>query len=130
MNTAEALNAMADHIHRHGRHIGRQLAHPDTETLDISALAYVVTEGHIPDVFYTDETASIALIESSEPAMAAIRALSAALDSEPCETDGLPDYIEHVSNWALTPEIGQPTMPSALEVIARIRRAAALADAA
>ncbi|MFF8544761.1 hypothetical protein ACF060_31245 [Streptomyces werraensis] len=87
-----------------GLHIGSQFA---TNTgrrssleapLDICAAVYAAVTGLVPDVFFTDEVASVELIESSELAMAAIRAISGALDTEPCETNGVPDYIEHVSN--------------------------------
>lgn len=113
-----------------GLHIGSQFA---TNTgrrssleapLDICAAVYAATTGRVPDVFYTDECASLALIESSEPAMAAIRAISEALDSQPCETNGQPDYIEHVSNWAATRAPFAPTPPTTSEVIGRILRAA------
>ncbi|MFC9891499.1 DUF6197 family protein [Streptomyces pilosus] len=97
--------------------------------LDVCAAVYAATTGHVPDVFYTDEVASLTLIESNEQAMAAIRAISAALDSEPCETEiepgtRVPDYIEHVSNWAATRAPFASAPPSTSEVIGRILRAA------
>ena len=92
--------------------------------LDICAAVYAATTGHVPDVFYTDEVASLARIESSERAMAAIRAISEALDTDPCETNGQPDYIEHVSNWAATRAPFSSAPPTTSEVIGRILRAA------
>ncbi|MFF6866717.1 hypothetical protein [Streptomyces ardesiacus] len=125
-STRRVLRRMATVINTQGLHRGEQFAvHGPTDDLDICAIAYIVAEDQpAPDVFFTDEVASIDLIEASEPAMAAIRAISAALDSEPCETNGVPDYIEHVSNWAATPPIGEDFPPSTSEVIGRILRAA------
>ncbi|MGP3737988.1 DUF6197 family protein (plasmid) [Streptomyces sp. GDS52] len=95
--------------------------------LDICAAVYAAATGQVPDVFYTDEIASLTLIESSEPAMAAIRAISAALGSDVCETNGVPDYIEHVSNWTATRAPFDIAPPTTGEVIDRIHRAADLA---
>lgn len=125
-STAQTLHAIAFYIDRYGLHTGDQFADSDQLfRFDICALSYLLAEGSAwPPVFFTDEVASIALIESSEPAMAAIRAISAALGSDPCETDGHPDYIEHVSNWAATPPVGDTTPPTVSEVIGCILHAA------
>ncbi|CQR59218.1 hypothetical protein [Streptomyces leeuwenhoekii] len=127
--TAMNLHVMAAYVNLYGVHTGDQFAAPDDQ-LDICAIAYVVAEDRpAPPEFYTDEIASIRLIESSARAMAAIRAISDTLDSDPCETEiapghTIPDYIEHVSNWAATPPIGATKPPSTSEVIGRILRAA------
>ncbi|MCF0086643.1 MULTISPECIES: hypothetical protein [unclassified Streptomyces] len=125
--TARILRKMATVINTQGLHRGEQFAnHGPMEQLDICAIAYIVAEDRpAPAVFFTDECTSLALIESSQPAMAAIRAISEALDSGPCETNGQPDYIEHVSNWAATAPIGEHFPPRTSEVIGRILRAAA-----
>jgi hypothetical protein len=131
-NTETTLHGMALHADIHGIHTGEQFAAFGTfgPLLDICAIAYMQAEGGtIPAEFYTDEVASLRLIESSAGAMAAIRALSDALDSEPCETEiapgyTVPDYIEHVFNWTATAPIGENTPPSTAEVIGRILRAA------
>ncbi|MFE0207068.1 hypothetical protein [Streptomyces sp. NPDC058985] len=125
-STRRVLRRMATVINTQGLHCGEQFAaHGPMDQLDICAIAYTVAEDRpAPAVFFTNDVDSSALIEASEPAMAAIRAISAALDSEPCETDGRPDYIEHVSNWAATAPIGEHFPPSTSEVIGRILRAA------
>ena len=134
-STAHTLRTMAHTANTDGIWRGDQFAtHSDFVDLgahlDISALAYVVAENCAPPAeFYTDEDASLRLIECSAGAMAAIRAISAALDTQPCTTQvapgmDVPDYIEHVSNWARTPAIGETTPPTTSEVIGRILRAA------
>jgi hypothetical protein len=126
--TAETLTETAHIVATHGRHIGEQFAASDSDAVDICAAAYMAAEGFCPIEFSTDEIASIRLIEASAPAMAAIRAISDALDSSVCETEiapgvYVPDYIEHVSNWAATPPIGCTEPPTTSEVIGRILRA-------
>lgn len=135
--TAATLNQLAVAVAYYGLHRGDQFGQPARAgrrpTLDISALAYVVAEqlppSRWPNEFFTDECASLRLIEASAGAMNAIKAISAVLDTEPCETEiapgyRVPDYIEHVSNWAATPAIGETEPPTLTEVIDRITRAA------
>ncbi|WP_371099845.1 hypothetical protein [Streptomyces sp. PU_AKi4] len=127
--TAMNLHVMAAYANLYGIHTGDQFAAAD-DRLDICAIAYVVAEDcPVPPEFYTDEVASLRLIESSAKTMAAIRAISDALDSEPCETEiepgtRVPDYIEHVSNWAATRAPFATAPPTTSEVIGRILRAA------
>lgn len=117
------LQRAARLIHLNGLHRGEQFA--SLRGRDVSAAIYQAAEGGpTPPVFFTDEVASIELIEDSEPAMDAIRALSDSLDSDVCETNGQPDYIEHVSNWAATAPIGEAFPPTTAEVISRVLRAA------
>jgi hypothetical protein len=130
-NTAQDLRAMASFVSRYGLHTGEQFAAPGPAApLDVCAVAYIVAERCGPPAeFFNDEVASLRLIESSAGAMAAIRAVSDALDSEPCVDTiapgvEVPNYIEHVSNWAATAPIGETTRPSTAEVIGRILRAA------
>lgn len=131
-STHQTLLNMCSVVSLDGIHRGEQFGHPATTStlarLDICAIAYVVAQNlspiNWPEVFYTDECASMDLIEASEPAMAAIRAISTVLDTEVNETDGQPDYIEHVSTWAMTPPVGCTQPPTAEEVIGRILRAA------
>jgi hypothetical protein len=130
LSTFRVLRKMATVINADGLHTGDQFAERGvTDRFDICALAYIVAEDQpAPAEFFTDEVASLRLIECSAPAMQAIRALSDALDSEPCVDTiapgvEVPNYIEHVSNWAATPPIGETTKPSTAEVIARIRAA-------
>lgn len=129
-STDDNLLAMAVFARRYGIHTGEQFAAPGPcGPLDISALAYIVAERCAPPAeFYTDEVASLRLIEASAPAMQTIRVISSALDTDPCVTViapgvDVPDYIEHVSNWAATPGIGQDKPPTLDEVIDRILRA-------
>lgn len=124
--TATDLQATAYLIHHSGLHTGPQFASTTDAygSLDICAAVYAVTEGNIPNAFYEDEVTSIELIEASPRAMDAIRAISAELDTEPCETNGRPDYIEHVSNWAATRAPFSDAPPTTSEVIGRILRAA------
>lgn len=131
-STRHTLRKMTTVINTQGLHRGHQFAtHGPMDQLDICAIAYTTAEDQpAPAVFFTDECASLALIEASEPAMAAIKAISAVLDSAPCETNGEADYIEHVSNWAATPPIGATVPPTTSEVIGRILRAADIALAA
>lgn len=118
-----------------GLHTGHQFAAARHGALDVSAAIYLAAEGFpLPTEFYTDEVASIRIIECSAPAMQAIRALSAALDTEPCTTPvtddhEVPDYIEHVSNWAATAAPFTDRPPTESEVIGRILRAAQNQDA-
>jgi hypothetical protein len=129
--TPFVLQKMATVISTCGLHTGDQFAHHGPmDTYDICAVAYLVAEDRpAPAAFYTDETASIALIEASDRAMAAIRAISDVLDTTVCETPDTtgqytPDHIEHVSNWAATPPVGTTAQPTISEVIGRILRAA------
>ena len=132
--TAEVLQRMAQVISLHGVHTGDQFAvrtHENRLTQhDICALAWVVAEGRIaPREFFTDEVASLAIIGASAPALAAIRAISDALDTDVCVTEiapgaTVPDYIEHVSNWAATPPVFAAQPPTTDEVIGCILRAA------
>jgi hypothetical protein len=133
--TGHVLNEMAFRIHQNGLHTGGQFAQIAAHSvrLDICAIAYLKAEGNIPVEFFSDEVASIRLIECSAGAMQAIRAISDSLDTEPCTTEiapgvDIPDYIEHVSNWAATPAVGETTPPTVSEVIGRILRAARTAD--
>ena len=130
-NTRFVLQKMATVISTQGLHTGSQFAvHGPMDKLDICAAAFIVAEDRpAPPEFFTDEIVSIAVIEASPRAMAAIRTISDVLDSDVCETEvepGLyvPDYIEHVSNWAATAPIGEKTPPTTAEVVGRILRAA------
>ena len=132
-STAETLYRAARLLHLRGIHRGDQFAR--LGRLDVSAAIFLAAEGRkeVPAEFFTDELDSIRLIECSAPAMQAIRALSDGLESEP-SMDTLdrgvqvPNYIEHVSNWAATPPIREAFPPSTAEIIGRLRRTAADLD--
>lgn len=126
--TASILRAAAQLITDHGLHTGNQFAHPDGP-LDMCAAIYLAAHGTIPAEFYTDEITSLALIEASAPAMAAIRAVSDSLESAPCTTPvapghEVPDHLEHVANWAATTPIGRTAPPTEAEVVGRLIRVA------
>lgn len=125
-STATTLRQIAQFVSLQGHHTGQQFAVKNPRwQLDVCAVAYVMANNTVcPDVFYTDEAASERLIQANAPAMAAIKAISDALDTDACETNGEPDYIEHVCCWAANPPIGSSVPPSTDEVIGRILRAA------
>lgn len=129
-STERTLQKAACLIHLRGLHTGEQFAeNTERGALDVCAAIFIVAEQRTPSEFYTDEVASLRLIEASAPAMQAIRALSNTLDTQPPVTEiapgvEIPDYIEHVSNWAATTPIGHTTPPTTSEVIGRILRAA------
>ena len=128
--TAETLVEAAHIITFCGLHTGEQFADTASDALDNCAAVYLAAEGTCPVEFSTDEDASIRIIEASAPAMAAIKAISEALDSEPCEDEITPglyvaNHLEHVSNWAATASPVPPKRrPTLDEVIGRILRAA------
>lgn len=125
-DTAQHLQDMAAYIRDYGLHHGEQCAiHGPHVTFSIDALAYVITEEKVPDAFFTDPATSMQLIEASEPAMAALNAISAAITNYKVpDTRGRPDVIEHVYQWTDTPPIGETTPPSLSEVIGCLLRAA------
>lgn len=133
-STARILRDAAGLISEYGLHTGEQFAQHGTDALDICAAIYVSATETLPAEFYADEVTSLALIEASADAMQAIRALSAALDTEVCTTEiapgyEVPDYIEHVSNWAATAPVFVDRPPTATEVIGRLVRTAHALDA-
>lgn len=121
--TAAILRRAARLITHEGLHTGNQFAGTYTG-LDICAAIYTAATDELPTEFYSDEATSLSTIEASADAMTAIRAVSDALDTQACETDGHPDYIEHVSNWAATPAPFETAPPTANEVIGRLLRTA------
>ena len=126
-STARVLRRMATFINTNGLHTGEQFAaHGPMDRFDICAIAYMVaTDQPAPTVFFTDEGLSRDLIEASEPAMDAIRAISAAITNYAVpDSDGQPDVIEHVSQWTFTTPIGASVPPTTSEVIGCILRAA------
>lgn len=126
--TAHLLRNAAHLINRRGLWRGDQLAGPDGQ-LDLAAAIYVAFTGYAPTVFHHDEPASLDLIASNPDVMAAIRHLSATIDHLGGVAPGPRlDYVEHVSQWAMTPPIGETIPPTVAEVIGRLLRAADQAD--
>ena len=130
--TARTLRKMATFINTEGLHTGEQFAAAGPmPRYDICAIAYMAAEDRpAPAVFFTDEGLSRDLIEASEPAMDAIRAISGSIfNYRVPDTRGVPDFIEHVSQWVATSPIGEKTPPSISEVVGRIIRAAEALEA-
>lgn len=130
--TASILRYTARILTERGLHTGDQFAAPDG-SLDICAAIYVAAHGKQLNVFSFDETLSIGFLECSAEAMQAIRVLSAGLDTEPCVTPivpghEVPDYIEHLSNWAATIPAFGTRQPTAAEVIQHLVRTADALD--
>lgn len=128
-STAEILEEAAHVLTVMGLHTGPQFASSRSDALDVCAAIFLAAEGVCPPEFSVNEVASLAIIEASAPAMTAIKAISDVLDSHVCETEivpgfYVPDYVEHVSTWAMRPGIGQTEPPTVDEVIGRILRAA------
>src|SRR5690242_13731868 len=134
LTTAAILHTAAHYISYAGLNTGSQFIDPDTNALDVTAAIYIAAEHSIPREFRTDEVTSLEIIAASAPAMAAIRTLSDSLNTLTCVTEiapgyTVPDYIEHVSNWAATTPIFGTQPPTVSEVIGAILRAAHAADA-
>ncbi|MEV2259136.1 hypothetical protein AB0J13_10810 [Streptomyces anulatus] len=128
-STGTILRTAAHVLNYYGLHTGKQFATHDGR-LDITAAIFRAVTGKTPNCFLTDENASLLQIQVCEPAMDAIRMVSAILPSLP-PTDletGLNDYIEHVCHWATTPVWPDTTSPSHPEVIGTLLRAAQAAD--
>lgn len=124
-STSRILRTMATTITNDGLHTGEQFGlRGATDRFDICAHAWLAAEDRpAPDEFFTDQAASMALLEANEPAMQALRALSASItDYEAPEVDGQPDVIEHVFAWTAVPGIGQKTPPSLDEIVGRLIR--------
>jgi hypothetical protein len=128
-STRLILETMAASIRDTGLHTGEQFASAVTGRLDIAAHGFRAVTGKTPGCFYTDEGLALLLIETCAPLMDALKAISAALDTEPCHIDEAPQYVDHVANWARTPGIGEKQPPTTSEVIGRILRAIQTLDA-
>ncbi|WP_331764795.1 hypothetical protein [Streptomyces sp. NBC_01238] len=133
-STAGILRRAAHLITHRGLHTGDQFIDRSTNSADVAAAIFVAAEVVVPREFYTDEVTSLEIIAASAPAMTAIRALSDSLDTDACVTEivpghDVPDYIEHVCNWAATTPVFGTRPPSTSEVIGAILRAAQAADA-
>ncbi|MDX5526127.1 hypothetical protein PV677_36265 [Streptomyces sp. DE06-01C] len=126
-STGTILRTAAHILNYHGLHTGKQFATHDGR-LDITAAIFRAATGKTPNCFLTDENASLLQIQVCEPAMDAIRMVSAVLPTEP-STDpaaGRDDHIEHVSNWAgpIRPGADAPTHPEVIGVLLRAAQAA------
>lgn len=132
-STAGTLRRAAHLINHRGLHTGDQFIDQATHAADVAAAIFVAAEIVVPREFYTDEVTSLEIIAASAPAMLAIRALSDSLNTEACVTEiapghDVPDYIEHVCNWAATTPVFGTRAPTTSEVIGAILRAAQTAE--
>lgn len=132
-STGTILRTAAQLLHEFGLHTGEQFADNDTGRLDVCAAIYRAVTGSTPNCFLTDEDMALLLIGSNPDVWDAIRMVSAVLPTPPCTTPiapgyEVPDYVEHVSNWACTTPVFGDRPPTTAEVIGVLLRAASTAD--
>ncbi|MER8002982.1 hypothetical protein [Streptomyces sp. NPDC095613] len=128
-STGTILRTAAQLLNYYGLHTGDHFA-AHTGQLDLNAAIFRAVTGKTPNAFLTDDDQALLLITTNEPAMDAIRMLSAVLPTEPPITNGLDDHIEHLSWWpshAPNPDRGWPA-PTVSEVLGALHRAAQTAD--
>lgn len=124
-STATALRVTASLLTDHGMHTGNQFVAADG-SMDICAAAYRAVTGHLPICFRDDECLALTFIETCDPALDVIAAISHSLDTEPPTDPGAtePNLVDHVSNWAATTPVFGTRPPTASEVIGRLLRTA------
>ncbi|MEU9998059.1 hypothetical protein [Streptomyces sp. NPDC050848] len=124
--TTRILRAAAHAATYHGLQTGAHFA-DSTGRLDMVAAIYVGATGKTPHSFTNDNHTACLLIETNEPVMAAIRAVSAVLPTDiPTDAEtGLYCHIEHLAYWQEDRQhtTGQP--PTHTEVVGVLLRAAA-----
>ena len=133
-STARILRRTTRLLKHYKLHTGDQFATPDYSAVDLAAAVFFAAELHWPAEFTHDEATSLEIIGASAPTMAAIRTLSDSLPTEPSYMEivaghEVPEYIEHISNWAATPPVFGKHPPTVSEVIGALDRAAQTADA-
>ena len=131
-STGTILRTAAQILNWSGLHTGDQFA-TNNGQLDVCAAIYRAVTGSTPNCFLTDEDMALLLIETNAVVMEAIRMVSAVLPTQPCTTEiapgyDVPDFIEHVSNWACTAPVFSDQPPTVSEVLGVLRRAADTAD--
>ncbi|WP_448333534.1 DUF6197 family protein [Streptomyces sp. DSM 41534] len=131
-STGTILRTTREVVSYYGIWTGEQFATNDGR-LDLSAAIYRAVTGETPNCFLTDEDMALLLIETNAPVMEAIRMVSAVLPTQPCTTEispgyEVPDYVEHVSNWAAAAPVFADQPPTTAEVIGVLTRAADTAD--
>lgn len=132
-STGTVLRTTRDIVNYYGLWTGDQFATNDGR-LDLVAAIYRAVTGSTPNCFLTDEDMALLLIETNAVVMDAVRMVSAVLPTQPCTTEvapgyEVPDYVEHVSNWACTAPVFSTRPPTVSEVIGVLDRAADTADA-
>jgi len=133
ISTGTILRTAAQLLHEFGLHTGEQFADNNTGRLDVCAAIYRAATGSTPNCFLTDEDMASTLIGSNPDVGDAIRMVSAVLPTPPCTTEvvpgyEVPDYVEHVSNWAATAPVLADLPPTVSEVMGVLERAADTAD--
>lgn len=134
--TARILRDAAHAATHYGLQSGPRLVDTDGR-IDLISAIYIGATGNTPHSFTTpNDTTSpfndmaTALIETNEPVMAAIHAVSKALGTDiPTDSKtGLYCHIEHLWYWQIDrrPFIGEP--PTEAEVVGLLLRAAHAAD--
>ncbi|GHJ34266.1 hypothetical protein TPA0910_86990 [Streptomyces hygroscopicus subsp. sporocinereus] len=131
-STGTVLRTTRDIVNYYGLWTGEQFATRDGR-LDLSAAIYRAVTGQTPNCFLNDEDMALLLIETNPVVMEAIRMVSAVLPTQPCTTEvdpgyEVPDYVEHVSNWASTASVFAQQPPTVSEVLGLLARAADTAD--
>ncbi|MFD8626646.1 hypothetical protein ACFV4E_22645 [Streptomyces hygroscopicus] len=131
-STGTVLRTTRDIVNYYGLWTGEQFATRDGR-LDLSAAIYRAVTGQTPNCFLNDEDMALLLIETNPVVMEAIRMVSAVLPTQPCTTEvdpgyEVPDYVEHVSNWASTAPVFAEQPPTVSEVLGLLERAADTAD--
>ncbi|GAA0500873.1 hypothetical protein [Streptomyces olivaceiscleroticus] len=102
----------------HGLHPGPHFA-TEAGFLHLAAAPFYAAETYLPRAFFTDEEASIRLIQCSAETMSALRWISAVLPTEP-PTDpdtGAVDYLEHISHWLTEDDFFTGRRPNATDVL-------------
>lgn len=125
-STGTILRTAAQLYAYYGRHTGPHFAHPDGRIDEIAAIYHAVT-GHTPHAFTTNDDLALLLITTNQPVMEALYVLSAVLPSQPPDTDGHPDHIEHIAWWAAH-GTGHDDTPTTAEINGIFLRAADTAD--
>ncbi|MEU1133536.1 hypothetical protein ABZ383_27390 [Streptomyces sp. NPDC005900] len=125
-STGTILRTAAQLYAYHGHHDGPHFAATDGR-LDPAAAIFRAVTGHTPHAFTNDDETALLLITTNQPAMDAIRTLSAVLPTQPPTTDGIPDHIEHIATLTAYAALGQP--PAGPDtVLGNLHRAAQAAD--
>ncbi|CAM5493484.1 MULTISPECIES: DUF6197 family protein [Streptomyces] len=131
-STGTILRTTRQIVSYYGLWTGEQFATNDGR-LDLCAAIYRAVTGSTPNCFLDDEDMALLLIETNPDVWDAIRMVSAVLPTQPCTTEitpgyEVPDYVEHVSNWAATAPVFADQPPTVSEVIGLLTRAADTAD--
>ncbi|MFD3336096.1 hypothetical protein ACFWV1_26130 [Streptomyces sp. NPDC058700] len=123
--TARILRVAAHAATYYGLQTGPRYADANGR-LDLVAAIYVAATGKIPAAFRTDNELASLLIETNEPVMAAIRAVSDALGTDvPTDSEtGAPCHVEHLCYWQADRQHTTGEPPTEAEIVGLLLRAA------